>query len=177
MISASIQMKVKSFHVVPPLTDKSVKINETREVKKKHRDKRDWLQQIITITIINIQAEVLLPNIEVVIVWLITPTQSLKQNSWTMANVFTATCFTVIVLLNLIEIRMTTGYPLSFYDVVTSDARLISKMLNQYINGNLDPDDVPGERAPQRIESLSKEERCAQPMRRGFCRALIPRYR
>lgn len=80
-----------------------------------------------------------------------------------------------VVLVSLMQSQKVTAYPLSFYDVMAGDARYIARMIDQYINGNMDQDFV-NERISHRTDDMSKEERCAQPMRKGLCRALIPRY-
>lgn len=85
-------------------------------------------------------------------------------------------CLSAAYLLSLLESQGVSAYPLSIFDVMSSDSALLAKMIDQYINNNMDQDFV-NERIGNRAEGMSKEERCAQPMRKGFCRALISRYR
>lgn len=69
------------------------------------------------------------------------------------------------------------AFPLSLFDFMAKDAKYFTRMLNEMVDESFDIDEESYVGGNRRVDSLSKDERCALPLRRGHCRALIPRFR
>lgn len=79
-----------------------------------------------------------------------------------MANQVTVIVLGVIIAASMIE--NSTGFPISL--------RYLARMLDEMVEDGLDVDDDN-----RRSDNLSRNEKCNLPLRKGHCRALIPRFR
>lgn len=69
----------------------------------------------------------------------------------------------------------TTAQPIDMYDEMLSDEKLLLKMA-ELIDSIGSEDDDDGRRNPNQQIIQSPAERCLLPIRKGVCRALIPRW-
>lgn len=78
-------------------------------------------------------------------------------------------------MLIIANIQTTASQPIDMYDEMLSDEKLLLRMADLIDSiGNDDDDD--GRRNPNEQIIESPAERCLLPIRKGVCRALIPRW-
>lgn len=74
-------------------------------------------------------------------------------------------------------IQTTVAQPIDMYDeMMMSDEKLLLKMADLIESIGNDDDDDDGRRNPNEPIIASPADRCSLPMRKGVCRALIPRW-
>lgn len=84
---------------------------------------------------------------------------------------------TVSLILSVVSIEMSAAKPLDIYDEIMEEDKLFLRMaeLIESIGSNMDEDDFRQQPyGPQPVKT--SPERCSLPVRKGVCRALIPRW-
>lgn len=78
-------------------------------------------------------------------------------------------------ILIVTNIQTTAAQPIDMYDEMLSDEKLLLRMADLIDSIGSDDDD-DGRRNPNEQIIESPAERCLLPIRKGVCRALIPRW-
>lgn len=91
------------------------------------------------------------------------------------AQISSIALITLTYVLIMANIQTTVAQPIDMYDEMLSDEKLLLRMADLIDSiGNDDDDD--GRRNPNEQIIEAPAERCLLPIRKGVCRALIPRW-
>lgn len=85
----------------------------------------------------------------------------------------------MILLSTFLTSRTSLAIPLDIYDFIVSDAKFLSDM-GEYYFGENDESDVTQLKRVVRHENSFRngvQDKCMLPTKKGYCRALIPRFR
>lgn len=92
-------------------------------------------------------------------------------------------CSTLIsyltILIPLIFTSKTSlAFPLNLYDILVSDAKFLSDMGEYYFGGTDESDKLELKRVVRHENSFRNgvQDKCMLPTKKGYCRALIPRF-
>lgn len=73
-------------------------------------------------------------------------------------------------------LKTTLAVPINIYDLIVSDANFLADVSEYYIGEN-DESDVRVVRHVYNNVRNGVQDRCMLPAKKGYCRALIPRFR